>query len=313
MYTFGEIFMRQGTLLGKFLCDMMQGVVRCSVHPRHSPSQVPPGFTVMPVGLATYPYICRRRCLSSKCLLFRAGTIHSDQNKQSGETAEIGSAHIESSQRPTRGRGRGRGRGTQLSLTPTHSHPLHGNLQGNNFLPRGNRPTLFHNDISQHNNESGFEQRYPAPGGPRFGSDLGCNVPPMFAPNFPPGAQSRHPEPFNGPRFRSQRAQFSPTLPRPPHDQMFRGRVHHPGYQLPGVPIHGPHPPMFDPTVPPPALNSMPPHFDSSIPPPGTLPSSFDAAVLPPVSGKARPIFDPSIPPPSVPPNMPPFNWQPPT
>ena len=39
---FGKIFMRQGILLGNFLCDRVQGVERFATHPRHFPSQVPP-------------------------------------------------------------------------------------------------------------------------------------------------------------------------------------------------------------------------------------------------------------------------------
>ena len=39
---FGKIFIRQGILLGKFLCDRVQGVERFATHPRHFPSQVPP-------------------------------------------------------------------------------------------------------------------------------------------------------------------------------------------------------------------------------------------------------------------------------
>ena len=34
--------MRQGTLLGHFLCDRVQGVERFAAHLRHFPSQVPP-------------------------------------------------------------------------------------------------------------------------------------------------------------------------------------------------------------------------------------------------------------------------------
>ena len=34
--------MRQGILLGNFLCDRVQGVERFATHPRHFPSQVPP-------------------------------------------------------------------------------------------------------------------------------------------------------------------------------------------------------------------------------------------------------------------------------
>ena len=37
--------MRQGILLGHFLCDRVQGVENFATHPRHFPSQVPPpGF-----------------------------------------------------------------------------------------------------------------------------------------------------------------------------------------------------------------------------------------------------------------------------
>ena len=39
---FGKIFVRQGILLGHFLCDRVQGVERFAVHPGHFPSQVPP-------------------------------------------------------------------------------------------------------------------------------------------------------------------------------------------------------------------------------------------------------------------------------
>ena len=39
---FGKIFMRQGILLGYFLCDRVQGVERFATHPRHFPCQVPP-------------------------------------------------------------------------------------------------------------------------------------------------------------------------------------------------------------------------------------------------------------------------------
>ena len=39
---FGKIFMRQGMLLGHFLCDRVQGVESFATHPRHFPSQVPP-------------------------------------------------------------------------------------------------------------------------------------------------------------------------------------------------------------------------------------------------------------------------------
>ena len=39
---FGKIFMRQGILLGHFLCDRVQGVERFAAHPGHFPSQVPP-------------------------------------------------------------------------------------------------------------------------------------------------------------------------------------------------------------------------------------------------------------------------------
>ena len=38
---FGKIFMRQGILLGHFLCDRVQGVERFAAHPRPFPSQVP--------------------------------------------------------------------------------------------------------------------------------------------------------------------------------------------------------------------------------------------------------------------------------
>ena len=38
----GKIFMRQGMLLGNFLCDRVQGVERFATQPRHFPSQVPP-------------------------------------------------------------------------------------------------------------------------------------------------------------------------------------------------------------------------------------------------------------------------------
>ena len=34
--------MRQGILLGNFLCDRVQGVERFATHTRHFPSQVPP-------------------------------------------------------------------------------------------------------------------------------------------------------------------------------------------------------------------------------------------------------------------------------
>ena len=37
---FGKIFMRQGILLGHFLCDRVQGVERFAAHSRHFPSQV---------------------------------------------------------------------------------------------------------------------------------------------------------------------------------------------------------------------------------------------------------------------------------
>ena len=37
-----KILMRQGILLGNFLCDRVQGVQRFATHPRHFPSQVPP-------------------------------------------------------------------------------------------------------------------------------------------------------------------------------------------------------------------------------------------------------------------------------
>ena len=43
---FGKIFMRQGMLLGHFLCDRVQGAERFATHPRHFPSQVPPGGSV---------------------------------------------------------------------------------------------------------------------------------------------------------------------------------------------------------------------------------------------------------------------------
>ena len=39
---FNKICMRQGILLGNFLCDRVQGVERFAAHPRHFPSQVPP-------------------------------------------------------------------------------------------------------------------------------------------------------------------------------------------------------------------------------------------------------------------------------
>ena len=39
---FRKIFMRQGILLGIFLCDRVQGDDRFATHPRHFPSQVPP-------------------------------------------------------------------------------------------------------------------------------------------------------------------------------------------------------------------------------------------------------------------------------
>ena len=45
-YTFDKIFMRQGILLGNFLCDRVQGVKRFSAHPRHFPSQVPPRLKI---------------------------------------------------------------------------------------------------------------------------------------------------------------------------------------------------------------------------------------------------------------------------
>ena len=38
---FGKIFMRQGILLGHFLCGRVQGVERFAALPRHFPSQVP--------------------------------------------------------------------------------------------------------------------------------------------------------------------------------------------------------------------------------------------------------------------------------
>ena len=38
---FWQIFMRQGILLGHFLCDRVQGVESFATHPRHFPSQVP--------------------------------------------------------------------------------------------------------------------------------------------------------------------------------------------------------------------------------------------------------------------------------
>ena len=37
-----KFFMRQGILLGNFLCDRVQGVERFATHPRHFPCQVPP-------------------------------------------------------------------------------------------------------------------------------------------------------------------------------------------------------------------------------------------------------------------------------
>ena len=40
---FGKIFMRQGILLGHFLCDRVQDVDGFAAHPRHFPNQVPPG------------------------------------------------------------------------------------------------------------------------------------------------------------------------------------------------------------------------------------------------------------------------------
>ena len=39
---FGKIFMRQGILIGYFLCDRVQGVESFATHTRHFPSQVPP-------------------------------------------------------------------------------------------------------------------------------------------------------------------------------------------------------------------------------------------------------------------------------
>ena len=39
---FGKIFMRQGIVLGHFLCDRVQGVEIFAADPRHFPSQVPP-------------------------------------------------------------------------------------------------------------------------------------------------------------------------------------------------------------------------------------------------------------------------------
>ena len=42
MYAFGKIFIRQGILLGHFLCDRVQSVEKFATHPRHFPSQVPP-------------------------------------------------------------------------------------------------------------------------------------------------------------------------------------------------------------------------------------------------------------------------------
>ena len=39
---FGQIFTRQGILLGHFLCDRVQGVESFATHPRHFPSQPPP-------------------------------------------------------------------------------------------------------------------------------------------------------------------------------------------------------------------------------------------------------------------------------
>ena len=39
---FGKIFMRQGILLGHFLCDRVQGVESFATHPRHFPSHTPP-------------------------------------------------------------------------------------------------------------------------------------------------------------------------------------------------------------------------------------------------------------------------------
>ena len=35
-------FLRQGTLLGYFLCDRVQDVERFATHPRHFPNQVAP-------------------------------------------------------------------------------------------------------------------------------------------------------------------------------------------------------------------------------------------------------------------------------
>ena len=49
MYTFDKIFMRQGMLLGYFVCDRILGVERFATHPRHFLSQItpPPGLEVI--------------------------------------------------------------------------------------------------------------------------------------------------------------------------------------------------------------------------------------------------------------------------
>ena len=44
---FGKIFMRQGILLGHFLCDRVQGVESFATYPSHIPSQVPPSPAIM--------------------------------------------------------------------------------------------------------------------------------------------------------------------------------------------------------------------------------------------------------------------------
>ena len=48
---FGKIFMRQGILLGNFLCDRVQGLERFATHPRHFPSQVAPPPKTAPINL----------------------------------------------------------------------------------------------------------------------------------------------------------------------------------------------------------------------------------------------------------------------
>ena len=60
---FGKIFMRQGILLGHFLCDRVQGVESFATHPRHFPSQVPSP------RLQKQPFLCSTAFVKIKWIL----------------------------------------------------------------------------------------------------------------------------------------------------------------------------------------------------------------------------------------------------